>query len=209
MVSRIQKEVKAIYIDTTQALPECNEYVKDLCNDWGVNLTIVKRRDADFWSLVKRWGFPHVRFRWCMREVKTVPLKLFNEHSGGDFLHLTGTNIGKSSVRGRVYGIRGNHYFNRNIGAYVFHPILSWDEQMANEYIEKHDILVNPCYSTYGQGGNCYYCPFVKSKEYYLKLSKIHPELFSNIVAAEKGMRNKGAAIYLGNGKLLHISKLV
>jgi len=51
-------EVKAIYVDTTISLPECNEYVKEICSEWGVDLTILERKDTDFWRLVKKKGFP-------------------------------------------------------------------------------------------------------------------------------------------------------
>lgn len=209
LAHRAFKEVKAVYVDTTQTIPECGEYVKKISNEWGTELTIIRRKDTDFWALVKRKGFPHVRFRWCMKELKSIPLRLFNESNGGDYLHFTGTNIGKSSERKKVYDIRGTYHFNYSISSYVFHPLLDWNDQMVNEYIGKHRLQKNPCYSIYGQGGNCYYCPYIRSKEYYLKLAKFHPQLFENIVKAEKTMRNKGAAIYLGKGKLLYVSKLL
>lgn len=209
LAHRAFKKIKAVYVDTTQTIPECHEYVKRICDEWGTELTIIRRKDTDFWTLVRRRGFPHTRFRWCMKEMKSVPLKLFNESNGGNYLHLTGTNIGRSSERRKIYGIRGDYHFNYSIGSYVLHPILGWNEQMTDEYIRKHELPTNPCYSIYGQGGNCYYCPYIKSKEYYLKLAKFHPKLFDNIVKAEKNMRNKGAAIYLGKGKLLYASEIL
>jgi 3'-phosphoadenosine 5'-phosphosulfate sulfotransferase (PAPS reductase)/FAD synthetase len=209
LAHRAFKEVKAVYVDTTQTIPECDEYVKKISDEWGTELTIIKREDMNFWSLVERKGFPHVRFRWCMKELKSIPLRLFNESNGNNYLHFTGTNIGRSSERKKIYDIRGAYHFNHHIGSYVFHPLLGWNDQMVDEYVEKYGLQVNSCYSIYGQGGNCYYCPYIKRKEYYLKLAKFHPKLFDNIVKAEKGMINKGAAIYLGEGKLLHVSKLL
>jgi len=205
---RALREVKALYVDTTITLPECNEYVKGLCQDWGVELVIVRREDIDFWGLVKRKGFPTPRLRWCMKELKFIPLKLLNKSVGGNCLHLTGTTMSESSKRREVYSIRGAYYLNYIIGSYVLQPILTWNEKIVNKYIEKHRLPVNPCYSLYGNEGNCYYCPHIKSREYYLKLAKTHPKLFSNIVEAEKNLRSGGAAIYLGKGKLLYLSRL-
>lgn len=201
------KEVRAVYVDTTITLPECDEYVEELQNEWGFELIVIKREDTDFWKLVRRRGFPHARLRWCMKELKSIPLKLFNKSFDWNCVHLTGTTTNESTMRKKVYDVRGMYHFNYSICSYVLHPILNWNEEMVDEYIRKHDLPVNPCYTIYGEGGNCYYCPYVKSKEYYLKLAKLHPDLFVNIVEAEKAMRNKGAAIYLGRGKTLHLSK--
>lgn len=208
LASRALRDVKAVYVDTTISLPECNEYGKEVCDAWGVDLVIVKREDTDFWGLVRRKGFPTPRLRWCMKELKFVPLKLFNKSISGDCLHLTGTMMSESSKRRKVYSIRGIYYFNYTIGSCVLQPILTWNEKMVDEYIEKHGLPVNPSYALYGEGGNCYYCPHIKSRGYYLKLAKMHPKLFLNIVKAEKDLRSGGAAIYLGRGKLLYVSRL-
>lgn len=202
-------EVKAIYVDTTISLPECNEYVKELCDEWGVDLTILERKDTDFWRLVRKKGFPFFNMRWCMEKFKFVPLRLFNKVKKLDCLHVTGTNKKESTMRNKIYDIRGIYHFNYNIGSYVLHPILNWSKDMIKEYIEKNDLPINPCYKIYGENGNCYYCPYIKRREYYLKLSRLHPDLFQNIVRAELAMRNKGSAIYLKRGKQLYISKLL
>jgi len=87
--------------------------------------------------------------------------------------------------------------------------MLKWTEDMVYDYIEAHKLRMNPCYEKYYGSGNCYYCPFVASLMYYSRLAAHQPKLFSKIVEAEKAMRKGGAAIYLGRGKVLHLSKLV
>ena len=202
-------EVKAIYVDTTISLPECNEYVKELCDEWGVDLTILERKDTDFWRLVRKKGFPFFNARWCMEKFKFIPLRIFNKVNNLDCLHLTGINKEESKMRNKIYNLRGMYHFNYNIGSYVLHPILNWSKDMIEKYIEKNDLPINPCYTIYGENGNCYYCPYIKRREYYIKLSRLHPDLFQNIVNAELAMRNKGSAIYHRRGKRLYISKLV
>ena len=209
LASRALRDVKAVYVDTTISLPECNEYVEGVCDEWGVDLVTVKRADTDFWGIIRRRGFPTPRRRWCMKELKFIPLKLFNKSNGGDCLHLTGTMMSESTKRREVYSIRGILYFNYTIGSRVLQPLLSWNEKMLDKYIERHKISVNPCYALFGEGGNCYYCPHIRSRDYYLKLAKTHPKLFHKIVRGEKDLRSGGAAIYLGRGKLLYISRLL
>lgn len=206
---RALREVQVVYVDTTITLPECNEYVEKLSNEWGFELIAIKREDTNFWEIVKKWGFPHARFRWCMKELKSIPLKLFNGSIGGNCLHMTGTTMSESTMRKKVYSIRGAYHFNYSNRSYTLHPILAWNKEMVNEYISKHSLPVNSCYSVYGKEGNCYYCPYMKKKEYYLKLAKVHPELFQNIVDAERDMKKGGAAIYLGRGEVLYLSELI
>jgi len=202
-------EAKAVYVDTTISLPECSEFVEEICDEWGVELRVVRREDVDFWELVKRRGFPHRRFRWCMGEFKSIPLRLFSESFEGHVLHLAGTSMYESSMRKKVYSIRGRYHYNYSIGSYVLHPMLKWTEGMVYDYIEAHSLRINPCYEKYYGSGNCYYCPFVASLVYYSRLAAYQPRLFSKIIEAEKAMRKGGAAIYLGRGKVLHLSKLM
>jgi len=92
-------EAKAVYVDTTISLPECSEFVEEICDEWGVELRVIRREDVDFWEVVKRRGFPHRRFRWCMGEFKSIPLRLFSESFEGHVLHLAGTSMYESSLR--------------------------------------------------------------------------------------------------------------
>jgi phosphoadenosine phosphosulfate reductase len=208
LVLRAIGKAKVVYIDTTISLPECNEFATEICNTWGLDLIVLKRKDVDFWDLVRRRGFPHHRFRWCMKEFKSVPLRLFSESFDGKLLHLVGTSKHESSLRKKIYDIRGMYHYNYSIKAFCLHPLLDWTEEMVYKYLEDHDIPLNPCYEKYYGSGNCYYCPFISSLLYYSKLASLQPKLFAKIIEAEKAMRKGGGAIYLGKGKVLHLSKL-
>jgi phosphoadenosine phosphosulfate reductase len=209
LVSKILKEINALYVDTTITLPECDDFVKDICDDWGINLKIIKRKDTDFWGMVKNWGFPGRRIRWCMKEFKSNPLRLFNESLKNDVLHIVGTSMYESSTRKRIYSVRGKYHYNFNINSFILMPLINWTEDMIYKYIEDNRLPINPCYDKYYGGGNCYYCPFISSITYYKRLLDLQPELFYKIVDAEESMRNKGAAIYKGKGKVVHLSKLL
>lgn len=209
LVLRALGKAKAVYVDTTISLPECNEFVNEICDAWGVELIVLKRKDVDFWDLVKRRGFPHHRFRWCMKEFKSIPLRLFSESLDAEVLHLVGTSKHESSFRKKIYDIRGMYHYNYSINSFCLHPMLEWTEKMVYEYVEIHNLPLNPCYEKYYNSGNCYYCPYVSSLLYYSKLASLQPRLFVKIVEAEKAMRNGGGAIYLGRGKVLHLSKLI
>lgn len=208
LVLKALGRARAVYVDTTIALPECNEFVEEMCQKWGVDLVVLKRRDIDFWGIVKNWGFPHRRFRWCMEEFKSIPLRLFNQSSDSNILHIVGTSKHESSFRKKIYEIRGEYHYNPTIGAFCLHPMLEWTEAMVLEYLAKHKIPINPCYEKYYSSGNCYYCPFIGSILYYRNLASLRPKLFEKIVEAERAMKKAGGAVYLGRGKVLYVSRL-
>lgn len=201
--------IKVLYVDTTISLPDCEEYVNDLQKLWNFELIKLKREDTDFWKIVNRRGFPHNRFRWCLKEIKSVPLKAYNKSINGNNLHLTGTSKKESSMRQKIYSIRGKLHFNPSICSYVLHPLLEWNDKQIGDYLMINKIPINPSYKRFGHGGNCYYCPYQKKKKYYLKLYKEYPDLYQNIIDAENSMINKGAAIYLGKGKKMYLSKII
>ncbi len=205
LVLRALGKARAVYVDTTISLPECDDFVRKTCDEWGVDLITLRREDVDFWGMVKRWGFPHRRFRWCMNEFKSIPLRLFNESNGEKILHLTGTSKHESSFRKKIYDVRGAYHYNYSVRSLCLHPLLDWAESMILDYIEKEQLPVNPCYSKYLGSGNCYYCPFVTSLLYYSNLASLQPQLFSRILEAEKAMRKGGGALYLGKGKTLRL----
>jgi phosphoadenosine phosphosulfate reductase len=208
LVLRALKRAKVVYIDTTISLPECDRFVQEVCESWGVDLVTIRRKDTDFWGIVKRWGFPHRRFRWCMKEFKSVPLRLFNQAHDGP-LHLTGTSKYESSIRKKIYDVRGNFHYNYSIRSFVLHPLLDWTEPMVYDYIEKHHLPLNPCYTRYYGSGNCYYCPFISSFLYYSNLARLQKNLFMKIVEAENQMKKGGGAVYVGQGKVMRLGDVI
>ncbi|MFX1521177.1 MAG: phosphoadenosine phosphosulfate reductase family protein [Promethearchaeota archaeon] len=71
---KLNKDLMAIYIDTTVGLPENTKYVKSVCKYLDTNLTVVKPK-KDYFTLVKEWGIPSFKYRWCCRELKIKPIE--------------------------------------------------------------------------------------------------------------------------------------
>ena len=69
-------KVTAVHVDTTVSTPGNLDYVKNTCKDFGVQLVVVRPK-KDFFTLVKKWGFPTVTRRWCCYHLKIEPLKRF------------------------------------------------------------------------------------------------------------------------------------
>jgi 3'-phosphoadenosine 5'-phosphosulfate sulfotransferase (PAPS reductase)/FAD synthetase len=208
LASRATDNVTALYVDTTQSLPECTQFVKWLCEDLCVDLAILKRADTTMFQLIEQWGFPRRNLRWCMEEFKSRPIELFNTSRMGKLLHLVGVSMFESTIRMKIYATRGEYYFNRHIGSYVLNPLLRWKEQDILDYMKRNRLPENQSYMELGQAGNCFYCPFIVDRGYYMRLARLRPERFTEIVEAEEKMRNGGAAIYVPGGEKVHVSTL-
>lgn len=192
-------DFKVIYIDTKISLPECNEYVKEICDSKGLEL-IILNPERDFWSLVKRWGFPGkwasgFPKRWCLRELKQKPLRKLMKRYGWDTALAWGIRRQESTQRMRSPYYQKKVMADRRLKVMVLYPILDWSDNDVLSYIHKNKLPVNPCYKIYGVNGNCYYCPFITKKSYYIRLRTNHPELFANIIEAEQAMRKGGSAL--------------
>ncbi len=197
------KNFEVIYVDTGLSLPECNEYVKEICEEFGVKLNVIKAK-RNFWETVEQWGFPTRPGwkRWCMMELKMKPLKEFIPKFSVVAL---GIRKGESSYRKKFY--QETIIWSEYLTAWEYFPILEWSNEDIERYIEKYKLKVNPCYKLYGFGGNCYFCPFRVDKKYYLRLRLHHPELFKKIIEYEAKMRNKTGALYK-QGKNIYVKDM-
>ena len=69
-------DFKTIFIDTGITLPETLEYVHNIAELWNIDLITLKP-GVDFWSYVRKAGFPIVKSLWCRRVLKMEPIKRF------------------------------------------------------------------------------------------------------------------------------------
>jgi len=186
---------RVVFVDTEITLPETLEYVERLTEEWHLNLTVLKPT-IDFWDYVAKNGFPLRMALWCRGLLKMQPIKKFMKAHPGWKVQVLGIRKNESVARQKSTFYRKSFVRCDRISfTYELNPILEWSDKQVNEYINQVQIPVNPAYSIYGRSG-CYYCPFVCNRNYYLKLKRLHPELFGKIVEAETVMRKGHASLY-------------
>jgi len=206
MAWRKNPNIPVVYVDTTLTLPECNEYVEWLADEWGLNLIKASRlsfyHGEDFWYWVHRKRFfPTMKYRWCLKLFKIDVLRILTSLHGIDSMML-GVKLSDNPRR----KIWENHpRTDPSLGVTRELPILRWTHSQVNAYIRKHKLPVNPCYRRFGHSGNCYYCPFMRNIKYYIRLRRWHPELFEKIVEAEEKL---GKPSLFDHGKPIWISRL-
>jgi 3'-phosphoadenosine 5'-phosphosulfate sulfotransferase (PAPS reductase)/FAD synthetase len=123
------------------------DYVEKLSEWLGLDLVILEP-EIDFWEGVKKWGYPTVfNKRWCFGFMKRDLLRRFareERKSGFNPTWVTGIRRSESSRRSRMF--RSKRYIFRVGNTYLeyYHPILDWDEEQVERFIESRGIPVNP-----------------------------------------------------------------
>lgn len=191
---RAWKNPHVVFVDTGITIPETLEYVEKLTEEWNLSLTLLKP-EIDFWSYCLRAGFPRVNALWCRRLLKMEPTKKFLKAHPGWKVVVLGIRATESFKRKTSpFYQKHLHRHTKLPFTYELLPILNWTDKQVDDYMMRVQIPPNPAYKEYATSG-CYYCPFVNNPKHYLALKRNYPELFQNIVDAEKAMRKGGTAI--------------
>ncbi len=196
----IFNKVRCIYVVVTGNTHEKNiEYVYSITKELGVSLTVLKREDIEFYAQVIKWGWPGPRRKWCMTEFKRIPIeryfKLINYP-----VALVGTKRSDSGRR-KLYVEKDGMLYISKWSTIVLRPIAHWSDEFVKRYIEENSLRTCDLYHELGESGNCVYCPFITSRDYYRKLYVRYPRWLRKIVYAELKVK-KGKPFIFGRKKV-------
>lgn len=179
-----------VFVDTGITLPETLEYVERISELMGFTPTILKP-EIDFWAYVEKNGFPIFKRLWCRRLLKMTPIRRYLNSLPGYKINVLGIRRKESVKRMNIEYYKTPFHKHTKLGkTYVLLPILDWTKAQINHYMKEHDIPENPCYHYYSTSG-CYFCPFVTNQKHYLALNSRHPELFQNLLDAERSIKSE------------------
>jgi 3'-phosphoadenosine 5'-phosphosulfate sulfotransferase (PAPS reductase)/FAD synthetase len=162
---------RLIHIDTTIAIKQTREYVKQYAEWLGAELVVI-RPERTFKEYAAHFGmwpslYPQ-RFRWCYRHLKLQPLvKYLKENYKKDDLVVIGVRKSESDYRYMFYN---NVFFTKDydgVKAQVWAPLLYVDEPALMKLIEQFRIPRNPVWH-YGFSGECLCLAGMPEYEVYL-----------------------------------------
>ncbi|MEM2261200.1 MAG: phosphoadenosine phosphosulfate reductase family protein [Candidatus Bathyarchaeia archaeon] len=202
MGEQLSIPLEAVHVDTTISTPGNLEYVKEICKTLHVKLTIVRPR-CDFFTYVKKWGFPTVTRRWCCYHLKIEPLKdYFFRREDRRGLIVDGMRRDESQRRKTFPKLSFHKHFKR----LCYHPIFDWSKQNVLDYISYHNLPVNPLYDKLPRATECW-CTAFKTVKQFKTLKENFPELFMKFVEVE-GMLKLGRSALFRNGKRIYLKDL-
>ena len=197
MALKYNPDIKVVFHNTGVEFPETIHYKKKIAEEWNLNL-IETKPIKSFWQCVKEYGLPQVRASgkgsnvpMCCIYCKEKPAeKAYKEH--GIIACITGLMAEESHQR-RLLAARydnnndeynnikfcGQRYYARSQNLWKFHPIIYWKEKDVFDYIEKHQIPLNPVYTKWnGIYKRCGCLPCTAYLGWERKLSKAYPKLY-------------------------------
>jgi len=197
LVNGNKEPLTAIHTDTGISTPGNREYVEKTCRELGVKLVLLSPKD-DYFTLVKRWGFPTLTRRWCKWQLKIFPVQRFlRTQDKSKILLVDGVRGAESWIKKRM-----NHQrigplttFHNVLRCPVFHPVYEWSHEAVEAYIEKNGLEVNPLYAQYGKAFDCW-CSVYKTPSDLVMLKYNHNSLFKQLISVESSLTSSGSGMF-------------
>ena len=173
--------------DTTIGIPETQDYVKQVCKQFGWELVIRQPPDPldHYESIVKKYGFPgptksshqfmYRRLKeralrhWVTHEVKSSPKAREN------VLLLSGVRQDESVIR-----MGYNHTMSKDKSRCWANPIFYWTEERCQQYMKTFDLPRNPVKDKICISGECL-CGAFASKEELTEIRSVYPHVAERI----------------------------
>ena len=193
-------DLRAIHVDTTAGFPEVTKYVRKVCRQLGVRLSII-RPEKNFFDLAEDWGIPSFRFRWCCRELKIKPVQDFLAKISGPKVVIDGIRAEESNQRAKYLPI----WYHPSFKCLSVSPIFRWTKKQVERYVESADLPENPVRQL-GCSAECW-CGAYKTQSDFLKLKEIKPELFDKLSDLEE-QNPTGYTFLYKKGQRLPLRKL-
>lgn len=176
-----------VHLDTETGIPENQQYVEDVCEEFGWDLRI-EGPEMTLEEFAKKWGFPGVgTHSWIYRWLKEKPLKRVAGDCENEPVYWTGVRTHESERRmAQVEGLVGEH--EKWTWA---SPIFDFTDDDISEYMEEYDLPKNDVVETIHRSGECYCGAFAYRDEELVMLQAHYPEHFERIKEVEKEVQNE------------------
>ena len=195
IAKQVNRDLTAIYVDTTAGLPENTEYVKTVCQYLGTDLEIVRPK-IDYFTLVKKWGIPSFGYRWCCRELKIKPIEEFFNSIKEPKIVFDGIRAAESNVRKQYIPI----WYHPGFKCLSVSPIFYWSNDQVTSFINSNGLPKTILHSL-GTSTECW-CGAYKTETDFIKLYELNKDMFYKLLKVEEENKNRYTFIYKNGQKL-------
>lgn len=196
----VESDLTAIFVDTTVGLPTNIKYVKKVCKYLGVKLKIVRPK-VDYFTLVKKWGIPRFKYRWCCRELKIKPIAEYLNKIKEPKVVFDGIRAAESNIRRQYIPI----WYHPSFKCLSVSPIFYWSDEKVISYVNSNGIPKTFLHSL-GTSSECW-CGVYKTKSDFEKLYNLDKNMFFKLAEVEEKSKNGYTFIY-ENGRKISLRAL-
>ena len=201
VAQKVNRNVRALHVDTTVGMSDTTKYVEEVCKKIGVDLQIVRPK-IDFFTLAKKWGIPSHTYRWCCRELKIKPLAEHLRKKPEPKVVLDGIRAAESRIRASYLPA----WYHPSFKCLCVSPIFYWSNIEVRRYIMDEFDFTTEIFEDLRTSPECW-CGAYKSKSDFEKLYTSCPELFNKLAELEINSKTNFTFIY-ENGKKISLIEL-
>ena len=204
LAKQVKRKLTAIYVDTTAGLPENSDYVNSVCDYLKIKLQIVKPK-VDYFTLVKEWGIPSYKYRWCCRELKIKPIEEFLSSIQEPKVVFDGIRAAESFIRKQYIPI----WYHPGFKCLSVSPIFYWSNETVISLINCNGIPKTLLHSL-GTSTECW-CGAYKTEKDFIKLYDLNKEMYKKLIKVEEENKNQYTFLYKNKQKipLLELEKRI
>lgn len=184
--------IRFAFADTGWEAPETYAYLDYLRSKLRIVIQSVGVEGGMRARIAHRAGFPGRMQRWCTRELKIEPLRLYHdvliEQHGIETVSAMGIRAAESESRSKMTEFEDEPPGERSWGGYVWRPMLQWTIEDVLTIHNRHGLKVNPLYQRGHNRVGCYPCIFA-SKEEIALIAEHSPGRIDEIRQLEVDMR--------------------
>lgn len=194
-------DMTTLFIDTTVGLPENMKYVRRVCKYLNIPLKIVQPKQ-NYFELVKKWGIPSFKYRWCCRELKIKPVRDFLATIKGPKVVFDGIRAVESNIRATYLPI----WYHPGFKCLSVSPLFYWTDKKVSAFINK-DGIPKSVHHSLGTSTECW-CGAYKRQSDFEELYRINPAMFKNLMKAEENNKSGFTFLYK-DGKKTPLRSLI
>jgi len=171
------------YLDTNSGLPENLEYVQTTAQNHEWEL-VVEQSPMQLSEFAEKYGFPGPAIHtWAFAYFKERQIdRIAKRHSNAIFY----TGVRSQESERRMRNVKGKYQHNR--GKMYVAPIHDFSNLEVSQYIQNHDLKVNPSYETIGRSGDCYCGAYAHRSTELGELQEYYPEHYEFIKSVESNI---------------------
>jgi 3'-phosphoadenosine 5'-phosphosulfate sulfotransferase (PAPS reductase)/FAD synthetase len=183
---------EVLHIDTGIGVPETREFVRETCDAYGWELSVMSNEDIpnkadtyDEW--VRKNGFPGAEAHLYMyTNLKERVLDYVATETDGKPRLYTG--VRRRESRNRMGRVKHRSDDGRRIW---IAPLHDWSDDAVNRYINKHDLPTNPVVKNLHMSGECLCGAYATRDEELTLLEAEYPETAERIKELEDEVQSE------------------
>lgn len=180
-------DFETVFCNTGWELPETLKFIRDFAQlylDGKITELKSSKYDSMRDMIIKKDYIPTVHQRFCTQELKVQPLYDYIKKFK-DKVHLyNGVRRAESTSRQNAIA----DFYDKDAKCWVHRPLIDWSDEDIFEYMNKHEIIINPLYKKGMKRVGCGPCILISLKELAV-LKEIHPERIDEIREIEKSTK--------------------